>query len=96
MHEAEAGASTGEVSAAVLLEVGVDSVLLGHSGRRGYFNETNRALQAKVVRALDAGLAPVVCVGETQEEHESGETERRLRHLVQEGLARVGRARLAT
>src|SRR6187455_1449593 len=71
MHEAPSGAYTGEVSAPMLSEIDVDGVILGHSERRQYFNETDAALQAKVVAALDAGFAPMLCVGETEEERES-------------------------
>ncbi len=95
MHEADSGTFTGEVSAPMLAELDVHGVILGHSERRQYFNETDRALQAKVVRALDAGLAPMLCVGETEEERDAGETERKLRHQVQEGLAKVPDDRLA-
>ena len=94
MHQAEAGAFTGEVSAGMLVELGVDGVLLGHSERRRYNAETDRALQEKVPAALDAGLEPVLCVGESEEERDSGDTERRLRHQVQEALERVEADRL--
>jgi triosephosphate isomerase (TIM) len=94
MHEAESGAFTGEVSAPMLSEIDVDGVILGHSERRQYFNETDTALQAKVVAALEAGLTPMLCVGETEEERESGDTERKLRHQVLEGLEKVGAERL--
>jgi triosephosphate isomerase (TIM) len=92
-HKAE-GAFTGEVSAAMLSEVGVHGVILGHSERRQMFGETDRALQLKLPAALEAGLLPVLCVGETEEERERGDTERKLRHQVQEGLARVEPERL--
>jgi len=95
MHEAASGAFTGEVSAPMLVELGVDGVVLGHSERRTHFGETDRALAQKVPAALDAGLAPILCVGETEEERLAGFTERRLRHQVQEGLEHVPRARLA-
>jgi triosephosphate isomerase len=95
MHEADEGAFTGEVSAPMLEEIGVQGVILGHSERRQYFNETDRALQQKVPRALEAGLVPLLCVGETEEERERGDTERKLRHQIQEGLERVPRERLA-
>jgi triosephosphate isomerase (TIM) len=94
MHEAESGAFTGEVSAAMLSEVDVTGVVLGHSERRQYFNETDRALQQKVPRALEAGLLPILCVGETEEERERGDTERKLRHQVQEALDKVPIERL--
>jgi triosephosphate isomerase (TIM) len=89
MHHAAEGAFTGEVSAGMLVEVGVHGVILGHSERREMFCETDRALQLKVPAALAAGLVPILCVGETEEEREAGDTERKLRHQVQEGLARV-------
>jgi triosephosphate isomerase (TIM) len=94
MHEAESGAFTGEVAAPMLVELDVHGVILGHSERREQFNETDRALQAKVVRALDAGLQPILCVGETEDERDGGDTERKLRHQVQEGLREVGDERL--
>ncbi len=95
MHEAPSGAFTGEVSAPMLLELGVAGVVLGHSERRRDFGETDRALAQKVPAALAAGLAPILCVGETEEERLAGGTERKLRHQVQEGLEHVPRARLA-
>jgi triosephosphate isomerase len=94
MHQAASGAFTGEVSAPMLAELDVHGVVLGHSERREYFNETDRALQLKVPKALDAGLTPILCVGETEDERERGETERKLRHQVQEGLEKVEAERL--
>jgi triosephosphate isomerase len=95
MHQQENGAFTGEVSAPMLTELGVDGVVLGHSERREYNCETDRALQDKVPAALEAGLKPILCVGESEEERERGETERKLRHQVQEGLEKVPDDRLA-
>jgi triosephosphate isomerase len=94
MHQAPSGAFTGEVSAPMLAELDVHGVVLGHSERRQYFNETDRALSEKVPVALDAGLKPILCVGETEEEREAGDTERKLRHQVQEGLEKVATERL--
>jgi triosephosphate isomerase len=94
MHEADSGAFTGEVSAPMLTEIDVAGVILGHSERRQYFGETDRALQQKVPRALEAGLTPILCVGETEEERERGDTERKLRHQVQEALDKVPLERL--
>ena len=94
MHEADDGAYTGEVSAPMLAEIDVDGVILGHSERRQYYNETDRALQQKVPRALAAGLIPILCVGETEDEREQGSTERKLRHQVQEALEKVPKDRL--
>jgi triosephosphate isomerase len=95
MHHEPQGAFTGEVSAPMLNEAGVHGVILGHSERRQMFGETDRALQLKVPVALAAGLVPILCVGETEEEREAGETERKLRHQVQEDLAKVEPERLA-
>ena len=95
MHQEAEGAFTGEVSAPMLTELGTHGVVLGHSERRQYFGETDRALQDKVPAALAAGLEPILCVGESEEEREEGETERRLRHQVQEGLEKVAPEDLA-
>jgi triosephosphate isomerase len=95
MHEADSGAFTGEISAPMLTEIDVQGVILGHSERRQYYNETDRALQQKVPKALDSGLVPILCVGETEEERERGDTERKLRHQVQEALEKVAQDRLA-
>lgn len=94
MHEKDSGAFTGDVSAPMLSEIDVAGVILGHSERRQLFGETDKALQAKVPRALEAGLIPILCVGETEEERERGDTERKLRHQVQEGLEKVPVERL--
>jgi len=94
MHEADDGAFTGEVSAPMLTEIDVAGVVLGHSERRQGFNETDRALQLKVPKALAAGLTPILCIGETESEREGGETERKLRTQVQEGLGKVSAERL--
>jgi triosephosphate isomerase len=94
MHHAASGAFTGEVSAPMLTELGVHGVVLGHSERRQLFGETDKALALKVPAALDAGLLPILCVGETEEERERGDTERKLRHQVQEDLSKVPTERL--
>ena len=78
----------------MLNEVGVHGVILGHSERRQLFGETDRALQLKVPAALEAGLVPILCVGETEEERERGDTQRKLRHQVQEGMAKLETERL--
>jgi triosephosphate isomerase len=94
MHQASNGAFTGEVSAPMLSELGVHGVVLGHSERRQLFCETDRALAEKVPAAFEAGLKPILCVGETEDEREAGDTERKLRHQVQEGLEKVQTERL--
>jgi triosephosphate isomerase len=89
VHEAPDGAFTGEVSASMLTEIDVHGVVVGHSERRQYNNETDKALSHKLPAALNAGLKPILCVGETEDERERGDTERKLRHQVQEGLERL-------
>jgi triosephosphate isomerase len=95
MHSAESGAHTGEVSGAMLTELKVHGVVLGHSERRADNGETDRALQEKVPAALEAGLVPILCVGETEEEREEGNMQRKLRYQVQEDLAALPDERLA-
>lgn len=95
MHQEAEGAFTGEISAAMLCELDVRGVVLGHSERRTLFGETDKALGLKVPAALDAGLVPILCVGETEEERDSEQTERKLRHQIKEDLAGVPAERLA-
>jgi triosephosphate isomerase len=95
MHEAEYGAYTGEVSAPMLTEIDVHGVVVGHSERRQYYNETDKALSHKLPAALKAGLKPILCVGESEDERERGDTERKLRHQVQEGLERLSSDEIA-
>jgi triosephosphate isomerase (TIM) len=94
MHHADQGAFTGEVSAPMLTELDVHGVVLGHSERRQYFCESDAELALKVPAALAAGLRPILCVGETLDERESGATEDKLRHQVREDLAQVPADRL--
>ncbi|TDG12658.1 triose-phosphate isomerase [Seongchinamella unica] len=72
---AEAGAYTGEVAATMLADLGCDWVILGHSERRAYHNESDSLISAKLAAAIEAGLKPVLCVGETREQREAGEAE---------------------
>ncbi len=95
MHQLKEGAFTGEISPLMLSELDVRGVVLGHSERRGLFGETDKALGLKVPAALDAGLLPILCVGETEEERDGEQTERKLRHQIQEDLAGVPAERLA-
>jgi triosephosphate isomerase (TIM) len=95
MHHETEGAFTGEVAPPMLTAVGVAGSIVGHSERRQMFGETDRALALKVPAALHHGLVPILCVGETEEERDAGDTERKLRHQVQEDLARVDTERLS-
>ncbi len=74
MHFEDKGAFTGEVTADMLLEIGVSHVIIGHSERRQYYGETDQTVNLKTKKALAKGLVPVVCVGETLEQREAGET----------------------
>ena len=76
MHFAESGAYTGEVSGKMLKSIGVEYVIIGHSERRQYFNETDETVNKKIKSALAHGLKPIVCVGETLEQREARETEK--------------------
>ena len=75
MHWEESGAYTGEVSGEMLKCIGVEYVIIGHSERRQYFNETDETVNKKVKAALRNDLKPIVCVGETLEQREAGKTE---------------------
>ena len=94
MHEADSGAFTGEVSAPMLLELGVDGVILGHSERREHFGETDEALARKLPAALAAGLEPILCVGEREAQRDAGETDEVLRRQIDADLAEVDDERL--
>jgi len=94
MHHDPEGPFTGEISPPMLVEVGVHGVLLGHSERRELFGENDRALALKVPAALEAGLVPILCVGETEQERDESATERKLRHQIREDLAGVPTERL--
>jgi triosephosphate isomerase (TIM) len=89
MHEEGAGAFTGEVSAPMLAELDVEAVILGHSERRQYFGETDEALARKVPVALAAGLEPILCVGESEEARDAGQTGAVLERQLQADLAAV-------
>jgi triosephosphate isomerase (TIM) len=95
MHEEASGAYTGEVSAAMLVELDVEAVVLGHSERRQLFGETDEALARKVPAALDAGLEPILCVGESEEARDAGQTEAVLEQQLQTDLAGVDGSAIA-
>jgi triosephosphate isomerase len=95
MHEEDTGAFTGEVSAPMLAAIDVDAVVLGHSERRQYFNETDEALARKVPAALAVGLQPILCVGENEEARDAGQTVGVLERQLQANLAEVGDGSMA-
>ena len=86
-HYEASGAYTGEVTAEMLKEVGVKYVIIGHSERRTYYNETDFTVNKKVKAALEAGLTPIVCVGESLEQRELEVTEELITYQVKVALA---------
>ncbi|MBR3084937.1 MAG: triose-phosphate isomerase [Kiritimatiellae bacterium] len=90
MHNEPKGAFTGEIAASMLQEIGVKYVILGHSERRTYFADTDATVNAKTKAALAAGFTPIVCVGETLEERESGKTETVVTTQIRGSLADLG------
>jgi triosephosphate isomerase len=90
MHWEAEGAYTGEISSGMLRDLYCNYVILGHSERRAYFGETNETVNKKVKAAIAATLTPIVCVGETLEQRESGTTEAVVRDQVENSLAGLG------
>jgi triosephosphate isomerase len=95
IHGEPKGAFTGEVSAAIVKEAGATGVLVGHSERRHVFGERDEETGQKLRAALDAGLVPMLCVGETLDQREAGETEAVCLRQLKAGLALASRAELA-
>ena len=87
VHFAEKGAYTGEISAAMLKEYGVEYVIIGHSERRQYFGETDATVNQRVLAAVKAGLTPIICVGEKKEEREAGYTNALVTYQTQIALS---------
>jgi triosephosphate isomerase (TIM) len=95
VHEKDSGAFTGEIAIPMLRELGVAGAIVGHSERRALFCETDEALARKVPALLGAGLLPILCVGETEDQREDGETEAVLRRQIEADLADVEATGLA-
>ncbi len=89
MFYEESGAFTGEISPAMLTEMGVSHVIIGHSERRQYFGETDETVNKKVKKALEHGLTPIMCCGETLEQRELGITIEFVRMQIKAGLAGI-------
>jgi triosephosphate isomerase (TIM) len=89
LHWEKSGAFTGEVSATMLRALFVKYVVIGHSERRALFGETDETVQKKVHTALEAGLRPIMCVGETLAEREAGAVQKVLHQQVEKGLKGV-------
>ena len=94
VHFKESGAYTGELSAKMLVEAGVEYVVIGHSERRQYFGETDKTVNLRTLAALKAGLKAIVCVGETLEERELGYTETLLKYQTKMALTNVSAEQL--
>ena len=94
VHWAEKGAFTGEISADMLVELGVPYVIIGHSERRQYFGETDQTVNARVKAALAKGLKPIICVGETLEEREGGKVEEVLVRQTTEAFKDIAKEEL--
>ena len=87
VHFAEKGAYTGEISADMLKELGVEYIIIGHSERRQYYNETDETVNKKVTVALEKGFTPIMCCGETLEQREAGITNEFVGGQVEKGLS---------
>jgi triosephosphate isomerase len=94
VHWEEAGAFTGEVSAAMLTELGVRYVVIGHSERRQYFGETDETVNFRLRAAQRAGLIPILCVGETKQQRDAGETEAVIFNQLKKDLIGVDQQQL--
>ena len=91
MHFEESGAYTGEVSPSMLVDIGVEYVIIGHSERRTYFNETDETVNLKVKAALAHDLIPIMCCGETLQQREQGEMQRFIEGQIEAGLAGISK-----
>lgn len=91
MHFEESGAYTGEVSPSMLVDIGVEYVIIGHSERRTCFNETDETVNLKVKAALAHDLIPIMCCGETLQQREQGEMQRFIEGQIEAGLAGISK-----
>ena len=88
-HWEEQGAYTGEISVAMIRDCSAEYVILGHSERRHVFGETDNWINRKVIAVLAGGLKPILCIGETLDQREAGETDLVLKNQLEQGLAEV-------
>jgi len=89
VHWEEEGAYTGEISASMLTEIGVRYVIIGHSERRQYFQETDETVNLRIKAAQSHGLIPILCVGETKQQRDTGKTETLIINQLAKGLIDV-------
>jgi triosephosphate isomerase len=94
VHWEECGAYTGEISAPMLTEIGVRYVIVGHSERRQYFGESDETVNLRLKAAQAAGLIPILCVGETKQQRDTGETESVIFNQIEKDLLDVDQSRL--
>jgi triosephosphate isomerase (TIM) len=94
VHWAEVGAYTGEIAANMLLEIGVRYVIVGHSERRQYFGETDQTVNLRLKAAQQARLTPILCVGESKQQRDAGETEAFIIGQLKAGLAGIDQQQL--
>ena len=96
MHWETSGAYTGEISAEMLKCINVEYVIIGHSERRQYFAETDETVNKKVIKAVNTGLIPIVCVGETLEQRENGETNEIITAQTRKALEGIEKEKLSS
>ncbi len=94
IHWEDAGAYTGEISGSMLVEMGVRYVIVGHSERRQYFGETDETVNQRLLAAQRHGLTPILCVGETKEQRDAGETETVITNQIAKDLVEVNQQQL--
>lgn len=94
VHWEDEGAYTGEVSAPMLTEIGVNYVVIGHSERRQYFGETDETVNQRILAAQKHGLTPILCVGESKQQRDAGETEAHIFRQLEKDLVGVDQSNL--
>ncbi|NJN20268.1 MAG: triose-phosphate isomerase [Leptolyngbya sp. RL_3_1] len=94
IHWADSGAYTGEISGEMLTELGVRYVIVGHSERRQLFCDTDETVNQRLKAAQRHGLTPILCVGETKQQRDAGETEAIIQHQIEKGLVDIDQTRL--
>jgi len=94
IHWEDQGAYTGEIAGEMLTEIGVDYVIVGHSERRQYFGETDETVNLRLRAAQKYGITPILCVGETKQQRDAGETEAIIINQLKNGLVGVDQTKL--